>query len=52
MQSYYGKNKCKHQGHRNKKDIDSTVLPRWREEVKENSREHKCGHIANKRNNK
>lgn len=41
MQSYYGKNKCENQRHCNKKDIESTVLSGWREEVKENSREHK-----------
>jgi len=52
MQSYYGKNKCEHQGHWNEKDIGTTVLSRWREEVKENSREDKSGHVTDKWNNK
>lgn len=36
MQCHYGENKCENQGHSNKKDIESTVMSRWREEVKEN----------------
>jgi hypothetical protein len=46
VQGNNGEEKHKHQGEDNKEQVESAVLSRWGEPVKQKTRERECGNVT------